>query len=97
MWLVAQPSCRSAPHLPCPQRHFGVGCLAELGQLCQNIDQLICQGGVTATELVLQTERAENIGKREKPSSLLPPRALNMTCVHVFSEVGPQRPLSKLF
>lgn len=47
-------------HLPRSQGHLGVGRLAELGQLCQDIDQLVCQGGVTATELVLATERAGN-------------------------------------
>lgn len=48
------------PYLPRSQGHFGVGRLAELGQLCQNINQLICQGGVTATELVLNIKRTEN-------------------------------------
>lgn len=58
--LQAGAGWAGIPHLPCSQGHLGVGRLAELGQLCQDIDQLICQGGVTATELVLGTERAGN-------------------------------------
>lgn len=40
--------------LPGSQRHFGVLGLAELCQLMEDGRQLICQRGVTATQLVLQ-------------------------------------------
>lgn len=70
---------RSArPYLARSQGHLRVRRLAELRQLRQNINQLICQGGVTATQLVLKTERNDNVYNRVKPSSALRQRSLNL-------------------
>lgn len=46
--------CMVLADLPGSQCHFGVLGLAELCQLMEDGGQLICQRGVTATQLVLQ-------------------------------------------
>lgn len=61
--------------LPGSQGHFGVLGLAELRQLVEDGCQLICQRGVTATELVLQSTHHHGLAQaphRRMASSHIP-------------------------
>lgn len=53
---------RKSPHLAGSQCHFGISGLAQLSQLCQDVNELVRQGRISATQLVLQ----KLIGKKKQ-------------------------------
>ena len=63
----------SRPYLACSECHLRVGGLAELSQLREDIQQLISEGGVPATQLILivNVTTYTFMLKRTKPGTLL--------------------------
>lgn len=48
------------PHLACAEGHFRVGGLAELSQLSEDVQELVGESGVPATQLILSVKVRKN-------------------------------------